>query len=67
MTTFTLAGILLNSIGFRYPSFRPWLAGRAAIVIRDGEPLLETDGAFSFFTRRDEDDRDGAPDSGGLT
>ena len=40
--TFTLAGIALNAITFRYPRFRPWLAGRARIVVRNGEPLLET-------------------------
>jgi uncharacterized membrane protein YcaP (DUF421 family) len=96
VATFSVAGIALNSLGFRYPRFRPWLAGRARVVVRDGEPLLdvlagermtvqdvheaarqqgirrlrdielcvlETDGAFSFFTRGDEDDRDGAPDA----
>ena len=96
VATFTLAGIVLNAITFRWPRFRPWLAGRARIVIRDGEPLLDTlsgermtiqdvheaarqqgirrlsdielcvlepDGAFSFFTRDDGDDHDGAPDS----
>jgi uncharacterized membrane protein YcaP (DUF421 family) len=95
VATFSVAGMALNSLGFRYPRFRPWLAGRARIVVRDGEPLLdvlagermtvqdvheaarqqgirrlrdielcvlETDGAFSFFTRGDEDERDGAPD-----
>ena len=100
VTTFTLAGFFLNSIGFRYPSFRPWLAGRARIVVRDGEPLLdtlagermtiqdvheaarqqgirrlrdielcvlETDGAFSFFTKNDGADQDGAPEGGGMT
>ena len=42
VATFTLAGIALNAFTFRYPRFRPWLAGRARIVVRDGEPLLET-------------------------
>ena len=42
VTTFTLAGIALNAFTFRYPRFRPWLAGRARIVVRDGEPLLDT-------------------------
>ena len=42
VTTFTLAGIALNAFTFRYPRFRPWLAGRARIVVRNGEPLLET-------------------------
>lgn len=96
VSTFALAGIALNAISFRYPWFRPWLAGKARIVVRDGEPLLdtlageqmtiqdvheaarqkgirhlsdielcvlETDGSFSFFTRNDGDDRDGAPES----
>ena len=40
VTTFN-AG-LLNAMSFRYPRFRPWLAGRARIVVRNGEPLLET-------------------------
>ncbi len=95
VATFTLAGMALNAVTFRWPRFRPWLAGRARIVIRDGEPLLETlsgermtiqdvheaarqqgirrlsdielcvletDGSFSFFTRDDGDDNDGAPD-----
>jgi uncharacterized membrane protein YcaP (DUF421 family) len=42
VSTFTLAGIALNAVTFRYPRFRPWLAGRARIVVRDGEPLLDT-------------------------
>lgn len=42
VATFTLAGILLNAFTFRFPRFRPWLAGRARVVVRDGEPLLET-------------------------
>lgn len=42
VATFTLAGIALNAITFRWPRFRPWLAGRARVVIRDGEPLLDT-------------------------
>lgn len=42
VATFTLAGIVLNALTFRWPRFRPWLAGRARIVIRDGEPLLDT-------------------------
>lgn len=97
VTTFTVAGMALNAISFRYPRFRPWLAGKPRIVVRDGEPVLETlagermtiqdvheaarqqgirrlsdielcvletDGAFSFFTRNDDgqDDRDGAPE-----
>lgn len=95
VATFAVAGMVLNSLAFRYPGFRPWLAGRARIVVRDGEPLLdtlagermtiqdvheaarqqgirrlsdielcvlETDGSFSFFTRGEEDERDGSPD-----
>jgi uncharacterized membrane protein YcaP (DUF421 family) len=97
VATFTLAGITLNAVSFRYPRFRPWVAGKPRIVVRDGEPVLdtlaselltiqdvheaarergirrlsdielcvlETDGAFSFFTRNDddEDDRDSVPD-----
>ncbi|RYC14299.1 DUF421 domain-containing protein [Nocardioides zhouii] len=42
VATFTLAGILLNDLTFRFPRFRPWLAGRARVVVRDGEPLLQT-------------------------
>ena len=42
VATFTLAGIALNAFTFHYPRFRPWLAGRARIVVRDGEPLLDT-------------------------
>lgn len=42
VATFTLAGIALNAVTFRHPRFRPWLAGRARIVVRDGEPLLDT-------------------------
>ena len=42
VSTFTLAGIALNAVTFRYPRFRPWLAGRARIVVRNGEPLLDT-------------------------
>lgn len=42
VATFTLAGIALNAFTFRYPRFRPWLAGRARVVVRDGEALLDT-------------------------
>lgn len=42
VATFTVAGMGLSSLSFRYPRFRPWLAGRARIVVRDGEPLLDT-------------------------
>ena len=42
VSTFAMAGIALNTLGFHYPRFRPWLAGRARVVVRDGEPLLDT-------------------------
>ena len=42
VATFTVAGMVLNSLAFHHPGFRPWLAGRARIVVRDGEPLLDT-------------------------
>ena len=42
VATFTLAGIALNAATFRHPRFRPWLTGRARIVVRNGEPLLDT-------------------------
>jgi uncharacterized membrane protein YcaP (DUF421 family) len=42
VTTFTLAGLALNAVSFRYPRFRPWLAGKPRIVVRDGDPVLET-------------------------
>ena len=42
VATFTLAGLALNAVSFRYPRFRPWLAGKPRIVVRDGEPVLET-------------------------
>lgn len=42
VSTFALAGIALNAVTFRYPRFRPWLAGRARVVVRDGEPHLDT-------------------------
>lgn len=97
VAAFTVAGIILNSVAIRFPPFRPWLTGRARVVVRDGEVLLdtlrgermtiqdiheaareqgirrlsdielcvlETDGAFSFFTRDDGDDR-GGDDRGG--
>lgn len=42
VATFSVAGLALNTLGFHYPKFRPWLAGRARVVVRDGEPLLDT-------------------------
>lgn len=97
VATFSLAGLVLSFAGLHVPRFRPWLAGRARIVVRDGEPLLdvlrgermtiadvheaarqqgirrlsdielcvlETDGAFSFFTTGPDDDREGAAEHG---
>lgn len=45
VSTFSVAGLALGSLGQRFPGFRPWLAGRARIVVRNGEPLLETLGS----------------------
>lgn len=42
VATFAMAGMGLSALGMRFPSFRPWLSGRARIVVRDGEPLLDT-------------------------
>ena len=42
VSTFSVAGIVLSYVGFKVPAFRPWLSGRARIVVRDGEPLLGT-------------------------
>ena len=42
VATFSIAGIVLNAFAFRYPRFRPWLAGKPRVVVRDGEPVLET-------------------------
>ncbi len=41
VSTFTVAGLVLNAVTFRYPRSRPWLAGEARIVVRDGEALLD--------------------------
>ncbi|QIK74214.1 DUF421 domain-containing protein [Nocardioides piscis] len=41
VATFAVAGLALGSLAQRFPGFRPWLAGRARIVVRDGEPLLD--------------------------
>jgi uncharacterized membrane protein YcaP (DUF421 family) len=41
VATFSVAGMVLSYIGFKVPFFRPWLTGRARIVVRDGEPLLD--------------------------
>lgn len=42
VATFSVAGLTLGALGRRFPGFQPWLAGRARIVVRNGEPLLET-------------------------
>ena len=97
VSTFVVASLALSWVGFHFPKFRPMLAGKPRVVVRDGTPLLdvlggqrmtvddlfeaarqqgirrlrdielcvlETDGAFSFFTvAHDPDDAsDGAPD-----
>jgi uncharacterized membrane protein YcaP (DUF421 family) len=41
VATFSVAGMVLSFVGFKIPRFRPWLTGRARIVVRDGEPLLD--------------------------
>lgn len=41
VSTFAVAGYLLNHLGFRCPHFRPWLGGTPRVVVRDGEPLLD--------------------------
>jgi uncharacterized membrane protein YcaP (DUF421 family) len=41
VATFSVAGMVLSFVGFKVPRFRPWLTGRARIVVRDGEPLLD--------------------------
>lgn len=42
VATFSVAGIVLSSVSIRVPAFRPWIAGRPRVVVRDGEPLLDT-------------------------
>lgn len=39
--TFSVASIVLAWIGFRFPRTRPAVVGRARIVVRDGEPVLD--------------------------
>ncbi len=41
VTSFSVASMLLAWVGTRFPFARPTLAGRARIVVRDGEPLLD--------------------------
>lgn len=42
VATFSVAGLALNRASNRFAWFRPWLAGTPRVVVRDGEPLLET-------------------------
>ncbi|MGN0063025.1 MAG: DUF421 domain-containing protein [Nocardioides sp.] len=41
VATFSLAGLLLGAVVRRFPRTRPVLAGTPAVVVRDGEPLLD--------------------------
>lgn len=41
VSTFTLAAITLGWLARRVPKLRPALEGRARVVVRDGEPLLD--------------------------
>lgn len=41
VSTFTLAAIALAWLTRRFPRARPALEGRARVVVRDGEPLLD--------------------------
>jgi len=94
--TFALLTVLLSWSQWRFPRLRPFVNGRAVVVVRDGEPVekalrqqrlsytdltaaarqqgirwldevdlavLEADGRISFFTRTDDDSRDGAPET----
>ncbi|PVG81647.1 DUF421 domain-containing protein [Nocardioides gansuensis] len=95
VSTFTVASLVLSLANLRFPALQPWIGGRARIVVRDGEPLLdvlhseqltlgdlheaarekgirrlsdiemcvlETDGAFSFFTHDAPRGKDGSRD-----
>ncbi|MCD6641014.1 MAG: DUF421 domain-containing protein [Nocardioides sp.] len=42
VATFSVAGMILTQLSFTFPKFRPWLAGSPRVVVRDGEPDLET-------------------------
>lgn len=42
VATFSIAGLALTHLAFHYPKFRPWLAGSPRVVVRDGEPQLDT-------------------------
>ena len=41
VSTFAVASMAISLLDIRFPFLRPALAGRARIVVRDGEPLLE--------------------------
>ncbi len=41
VATFSVASMLLAWLGTRFPFMGPALAGRARVVVRDGEPLLD--------------------------
>lgn len=41
VTTFAVASMGIAWLDIRFPFMRPALAGRARIVVRDGEPLLD--------------------------
>lgn len=95
VSAFTVASLALSQVNLRFPALQPWIGGRARIVVRDGEPLLdvlrseqltlgdlheaareqgirrlseiemcvlETDGAFSFFTHEESQGEEGARD-----
>jgi uncharacterized membrane protein YcaP (DUF421 family) len=95
VATFTVASLVLSLLNLRFPGLQPWVGGRARIVVREGEPLLdvlhseqltlgdlheaareqgirrlsdiemcvlETDGAFSFFTHDRPPGEDGSRD-----
>lgn len=41
VSTFCLLSLLLAWMHYRFPRTRPLLSGRARVVVRDGEPVLE--------------------------
>lgn len=41
VTTFCVLSLLLAWTHYRFPATRPLLSGRARVVVRDGEPILE--------------------------
>lgn len=42
VASFSVAGMVLTQLSFAFPRFRPWLAGSPRVVVRDGEPQLDT-------------------------